>query len=678
MTVNSKNTTKNGRTRIFSIPSRLLSGLPTGFASPAIALAKAGLLPAFLTLVLLQFGLAATAQGTWNVSSPDKKLEVKITSQAGKLNYTAAYSKKIAIESSPLGIVRDDQQFSEKLKFVSKNTSVIDERYTLSVGKQLQARNNANELTLTFENENKDQVQVIFRAYNDGMAYRYHFPKKDNNSHKILKEESGFAIAKSAKAWIQPYDLNSRKKPCYEAFYENGITPGAPSPNPAGWAFPALFNTNNLWVLISEAALDETYCGTHLEDKEGNGVYTIRFAEKEEVTSDADPEPVSTLPWTTPWRAAVIGPSLGTIQASNLIANLNPPSVISDVSWIKPGRSSWSWWSQGGTTRDFEVQKQYIDFTADMKWEYVLIDAGWPQMKNGTMEDLVKYADSKNVGIVLWYHSGMGREKDTLSYANLMAFPDSRKKEFEKLRAWGVKGVKVDFFDGDKQPVIKRYYDILRDATANRIMVNFHGSTLPRGWERTYPNLVSMESVKGAEGAGRQEFCDRAPVHNTILPFTRNVVGSMDYTPVTFTNKREAIRQTTFAHELALSVVFESGAFHFADNMKSYQALPDAPKNFLREVPTAWDETSYLAGTPGEYLVVARRKGNVWYVGGINGQNASRDLSFALPFLKKDQDISIITDGKEAGTFETKTIKTEGKKISLTLPAKSGFVGAVR
>jgi hypothetical protein len=629
----------------------------------------------FLILILISFSNAQALQKQeWTVSSPDKKIKVTIVTKENRLSYSVACNKTSAIEPSPLGIVRDDQQFSENLKFISKNEAAIDETYTLSIGKKLQCRNQANELTMTFENGNKEKVQLIFRAYNDGMAYRYHFPGTDNNPHKIVKEESGFAIAKNAKAWIQPYDLNIRKKPCYETFYENGIAAGTPSPNPAGWAFPALFNTNNLWVLITEAALDETYPGTHLEDKSGNAIYSIRFPEKEEVTSDADPEPVSTLPWTTPWRAAVIGTSLATIQETTLVTNLNPPSVIKDGSWINPGRSSWSWWSAGGTTKDFDVQKAYIDFTADMKWEYVLVDAGWPQMKNGSMEDLIKYANSKNVGIVLWYHSGMGREKDTLSYANLMAFPEERKKEFQKIQAWGAKGVKVDFFDSDKQPVIKRYYDILRDAAEYKIMVNFHGSTLPRGWERTYPHVVSMESVKGAEGAGRQEFCDKAPVHNTILPFTRNVVGPMDYTPVTFTNKREAKRQTTFAHELALSVVFESGVFHFADNMKSYQALPEGPKNFLRQVPTAWDETRYVAGTPGKYIVVARRKGNAWYIAGINGQDSEQEISFDLPFLKKETNLDLITDGKDAGTFTTTTMKTSGKNNSIKLMAKGGFV----
>jgi alpha-glucosidase len=248
-----------------------------------------------LLLLLLSFSNAQALQKQkWVVSSPDKKIKVTVAKKKNRLSYSVTYDKTPAIEPSPLGIVRDDQQFSENLKFISKNAVAIDEAYALSIGKKLQCRNQANEVTLIFENEDKQTIQIIFRAYNDGMAYRYHFPKDDDKQHKIMKEESGFAIAKNAKAWIQPYDLNSRMKPCYETFYQNGITVGGPSPNPAGWAFPALFNTNNLWVLITEAALDETYPGTHLEDKSGNAVYTIRFPEKEEVTSDADPEPVST------------------------------------------------------------------------------------------------------------------------------------------------------------------------------------------------------------------------------------------------------------------------------------------------------------------------------------------------------------------------------------------------
>jgi alpha-glucosidase len=630
----------------------------------------------FCSIVLLAVATNTVAfqKQEWKLKSLDKKIEVTVANKANKLTWSVSYEKKPAIGMSPLGIIRSDQQFSKNLKFISRSETVIDEEYTLTVGKKLQCHNKANELTLTFENEHKEPFQVIFRAYDDGIAFRYNFPNTDSGPKKIMKEESGFTIDRQAKAWIQPYDMNTRKKPCYETFYENGIAIGNRSPNPAGWAFPLLFNVNNTWLLITEAGLDETYPATHIEDTNGTNTYSIRFPEKEEVTSSSDPEPVSALPWKTPWRVVVIGPSLSTIQETTLVSALNPPSVIDDVSWIKPGRSSWSWWSDGSTPKDFEAQKRYVDFTADMKWEYVLIDAGWPLMKNGSMEDLIQYANSKNVGIVLWYHSGMGREKDTLSYANVMAFPAERKKEFEKIKKWGAKGVKVDFFDSDKQPVIQRYMDILRDAAQYEIMVNFHGSTLPRGWERTYPHLVSMESVKGAEGAGRQEFCDMAPSHNTILPFTRNAVGPMDYTPVTFTNKREAIRRTTFGHELALSVVFESGVFHFADNMKSYQALPDGPKNFLRQVPTAWDETRYVAGIPGKYVVVARRKKNDWYIAGINGQNTGQEISFDLSFLNDESDLTFITDGNDPGSFTTTTMKINKKNNKVSLLPNGGFI----
>jgi alpha-glucosidase len=626
-----------------------------------------------LSLVLFQGNVHAQE---WNLSSPDKKINIRI-SNTGSLSYSVSYDKQTVINDSPLGIQRDDQQFSGSLKFVEKNQNKIKEPYTLLVGKKLKSDNPANELTLVFENGNKEKINLIFRAYNDGIAFRYKFPTADGGIHKITEEHSGFAIPKEAKAWIQPYDLNVRNKPCYETYYEDGITPGSPSPNPAGWAFPALFNIGKVWMLVSEAGLDETYCATHLEDKQNNGIYTIRFPEKEEVTSNAEPEPESTLPWTTPWRLVVIGPSLNTLQQTTLVTDLCPASKIKDTSWIKPGRASWSWWSNGGTPRDFDVQKKYIDFNAEMGWEYVLIDAGWPKMENGNMEDLVKYANGKGVGIFLWYHSGMGREKDTLSMANLMAFPDERKKELERIKQWGVKGIKVDFFDSDKQPVIKRYFDIMTDAAAYKIMVNFHGSTLPRGWERTYPHLMSMESVKGAEGYGNQKFCEKAPAHNTILPFTRNVVGSMDYTPVTFTNKREAIRQTTFAHELALSIVFESGVFHFADNMSSYQALPDAPKKFLMNVPVTWDETQYLAGIPGKFVVTARRKGNHWYIGGINGQDIPQEVSFDLPVQNGQKSIQIITDGSQPGTFTTETLEPDGKRVKIKIAAKGGFVTQV-
>lgn len=633
---------------------------------------------AVLLLALLSVAGSIKAQ-EWKLASPDKKIVVSIVNSNEKITYTVSYNKQTVIAQSPLGIQLDSVSLTGGLMVMDEKRANILEKYTLLSGRHLKGANHGRELALAFGRNGKQKISITFRAYNDGVAFRYYLPgAADGSVHVIEQEASGFAIPQTAKVWVQPYDLNGRKKPSYETYYQNGIAPGSQSPNPAGWAFPVLFTMDNVWALISEAGLDDSYSATHLEDKAGNGIYTIRFPEKEEVIGGADSAPLSTLPWITPWRLIVIGPSLNTLEQTTLITDLNPPSRIEDTSWIKPGRATWSWWSKGSTTRDFNVQKEYIDFNASMGWEYVLIDAGWPQMEGGRMEDLVAYGEKKGVGIFLWYHSGMGREKDSLSIDNVLAFAEPRKKEFERIKQWGVKGVKVDFFDGDKQPVIKRYHDIMKDAANYKLMVNFHGSTLPRGWERTYPNLLSMESVKGAEGYGNPQFCERAPVHNTILPFTRNIAGSMDYTPVTFTNKREAIRQTTFAHELALSIVFESGVFHFADQVNSYKALPEAPKRFLMNIPTAWDETRYVAGQPGQYVVLARRKGANWYIGGINGQPSEQQVELDLSFLGKKAALEIITDGESPVTFSTHTLDTDNRHLKIKIAAKGGFVASVK
>ena len=629
------------------------------------------------SLALVAFLANTTPAQQWKLTSPDKNIVVNIFNEGGTPSYNVYFRKKAVVERSPLGLDLETSNFSSDLKFVSKKGSTLNDSYSLMVGRKRECRNRGNELTLTFENNANQKIEFVFRVYPDGVAFHYHLPAKDNKVHKIVRERSGFAVPANSRAWIQPYDLNVRKKPCYETYYENGITVGSSSPNPAGWAFPALFNVGEQWMLITEAGLNESYCATHLEDKSNNGTYTIRFPENEEVTSSVEPEPVSSLPWTTPWRVIIIGFSPGETATSTLVTDLCPESTVKNTSWIKPGRASWSWWSVGSSARDYKAQIDYVDFTASMGWEYVLIDSGWPRMEGGNVEDIVRYANSRGVGIFLWYHSGMGREKDTLSMANLMAFPESRKKELQRIREWGVKGIKVDFFDSDKQPVIQRYLDILQDAADFQLMVNFHGSTLPRGWERTFPHLVSMESVKGAEGYGRQEFCDLAPSHNTILPFTRNAVGSMDYTPVTFTNKREAIRQTTVGHELALSIVFESGVFHFADRMTSYQSLPEAPKNFLRTVPVTWDETRFVNAVPGKHVVVARRNGNDWYLGGINGENEAIEIQLDLSFLKKATSLELIGDGGEPGTFKASQIKINSKKIMVTLKPRGGFVATV-
>lgn len=635
--------------------------------------------------ILMLFPCLLKAEN-WVLSSPNGALSISVLNtkegQDGdfRLFYTISINKTQILKQSPLGIDRADEQFSKNLTLVSEsNVVTIDEKYRLKSGKRLECRNHANEKTLTFKNKNGKQVQLILRVYNDGIAFRYRFPEKDNKNFKVVEEFSGFKFSTDGRAWIHPYDWNNRFKPSYEQYCESNIAIGTDSPNEKGWAYPMLFNTNGVWMMVTEAVLDGSYCATHIRSTK-DGLYKIHFAEKEEAIIPDDPEPVSTLPWATPWRVIAVGKDLADIVETNILQNLNPGNVIKDVSWIKPGRSSWSWWSNGASVLDYNTQLEYVDFSAEMGWEYMLIDAGWQKMQGGAMEDVVRYANKKNVGIWLWYHSGAGRSDDVLDAMNIMSKPEERRKELARIHALGVKGIKVDFFDTDKQEVVKMYKELLEDAAEYRIMVNFHGASLPRGLERTYPNLMTTEAIKGAEGFGRQASCDRAPEHNTIIPFTRNVVGSMDYTPVTFSNKIrqgvEAFNITTYAHQLALSVVFESGVQNFADKREAYQALPEAPKKFIKKVPTAWDETKLLSGFPGDYVVIGRRKGSTWYIGGINGKSEARSIQFKLPFLITNKNINLITDGETRDIFSERTERTSGDLWVKVLPY-GGFVATI-
>lgn len=627
----------------------------------------------------------------FTLKSPDGKLVVTVANKARTaggnpvlhLLYSVTCSGLQAINPSVLGINLEDQEFTENLSLISASkVRVIDEHYSLKTGKKLEISNMANEQVFILRNDNKALVEIIFRAYNDGVAFRYRFPGKSTDQHKVMDESTTFSVPGGGKAWIHPYDWNSRLKPSYEQYCENEIEIGSGSPNPKGWAYPMLFNTNGLWMMITEAVLDGSYCGTHIQMTPDNQ-YKVVFAEKEEVIMPGDPRPVYTLPWTTPWRVIIVGERLARIVETNMVQNLNTPCVLTDVSWIRPGRSSWSWWSDGGSPRSFEKQVKYADFSAEMGWEYMLIDAGWPEMTGGNVEDVIQYAGKKGVGVWLWYHSGAGMPQEPGTVRNVMSNATERKNEFARLQKWGVKGVKVDFFDTDKQGIVKLYKEILQDAADHNIMVNFHGASLPRGLERTYPNLMTTEAIKGAEGFGNQDRCDRAASFNTVVPFTRNVVGSMDYTPVTFSNKIrqgvEALRRTTVAHQLALSVVFESGVQNFADKAESYHALPDQPLNFMKTVPTVWDETRFVAGYPGDHFVIARRSGDTWYLAGINGKTEARNIVFQLPFIKSVSQLQCIGDGDDINSFGYATIqKTDHDNFTIRMSGNGGFVSVIK
>jgi len=642
-----------------------------------------------LFIAILSFACKSTNETKWQLGSPDSNILISIAVEQStpektvlvykvdRINGTDTLS---VIETSPLGINRKDQQFSENLSFVSASeVKTIDEQYTMKIGRQTECRNNAKELELTFKNDKGSLMQVVFRAYNDGAAFKYVFPEKSDSLFTITEELTGFKLPLNGKTWIQPYDKPTMYTPSYEKYYENGIAIGSESPNVEGWAFPALFETNKSWVLISEANLYANYCGVRFEQKAENGLYKVRFPDPKDGEGTGEVNPSSTLPWVMPWRTIIIGDKIANIVESQLINNVSDAAIEGDFSWVKPGRSSWSWLTEPNSPKDYNALKNFVDFSAEMGWEYSLVDANWDLMQGGNIEQLVKYANSKNVGILMWYNSGGPNNTVTERPRDIINNAEKRKAEFKKLQAWGVKGVKIDFWQSDKQNMIAQYIDVLKDAAEYQILVNLHGCTIPRGWSRTYPNLVSLESVRGEECyIFDSTYIANAPIQNTIIPFARNVIGPMDYTPTVFSSIKNA-HITTFAHELALSLLYNSGIVHFADNVTMYRAQPQFVKDFMKSLPVVFDETRYVYGQPGKDVVIASRKGDVWYVSGINGEKTAKELSIELPFIAAgDYKLNVIKDGANEKTFANElTSFKSGDKIQINIPSLGGFVATV-
>lgn len=632
----------------------------------------------FSIILMLCFfaSIACHSQRKWRAASPDKSLEIVLTDKGGRLSYQVFSGKSAVIKTSGLGIQSKTTDFSKNLSFVNAVSKKIDEHYTLKIGKQKANHAQANETIISFKAKDNKPVQIQLRAYNDGVAFRYHFPQV-KSSMEITGEETEFAVPTEGKVWVQNYDLPTQYTPAYEGVYQNGIPIGTNATDAGGWAFPALFQTGQHWLLLTESNLSKDFYGSKLDSNSANGIYKIAKPQAGEGNGTGTLTAVSRKPFSTPWRVIMVGKKLATIIESNLVYHLAAPNTLGDVSWVKPGRSSWSWWGDHDSSKDFEKLKKFVDLAKEMGWEYSLVDANWDIMEGGTIEQLVAYAKTQNIRLILWYNSGGSHNTVSERPRDIMSDAAKRKEEFRKLKKWGIAGIKVDFFQSDKQNVIQLYHDIITDAAKADIMVNFHGCTLPRGWSRTYPNLVSMEAVRGAENYGwGKEFAIKAPEFNVNYSFTRNVIGPMDYTPVTFSDYECCKHTTTNAHELALSVVFESGILHFADRAEPYQALDARIKNFMKMVPTTWDETKFIQGEPGKEMVLARRNGSNWYIAGINGENLQKNLSLQLPFLKgSSYKASLFTDGSNSREIETNEMTwKKGKPVDINLLPNGGFV----
>lgn len=603
------------------------------------------------------------------VNSPDGKLSVNVGSLSANgydgATFSVTYNGKSVLEGAKLGLETDRQSFGKlRLLAVSEAKKHSDD-YVMITGKRTHCTNIASEQVFRYENDKRQILDVTFRAYNDGIAFRYRINAAEDKEN-ITNELTTYPIAEGTKRWIQQYNIG------YEAFYPLTTSGRPPGGNNSKWGYPALVEAQDgVFVLLTESNIQRGHCGSFLQNAENPNEYKVQLADQKLPFKDS---------WTSPWRTLIIG-SLDKVVESTLVSDVADPSQVKDTSWIKPGCVAWIYWANNHGSKDYKIVKDYINLAETMKWSYNLIDWEWDVMANGgNVQDAIKYSLSKNIKPLLWYNSSTAWNGAGPLYR--LNSKESREKEYAWLSQLGVAGIKVDFFPGDGVAAMDYYIDLLEDGAKYRLLLNFHGATIPRGWQRTYPNLMSVEAVYGAEWYNNNRvLTDKAAEHNATLPFTRNVVGSMDYTPGTFSDSQNP-HITSHAHELALPILFESALQHMPDRPSAYLALPEPVKNLLSELPTVWDDTKLLAGYPGREVVIARRKGSVWYIAGINGTNEAKTLSVdlgKLPSLGRTG--MIIQDGTEQKDFKIRQgISVRNTKMPMKLDClpRGGFVAIIK
>lgn len=621
------------------------------------------------------------ASSVLKVASPDGQLAIELLAgDGGTLLYRASRAGRPVLLPAPLGL-RFEQgvELSQGLRLQRvEPLRRIDERYELLVSKRRQHRHLAHEASAVFANAQGQALTVTLRAADDGVAWRLQAHAPERERLALQEEIGGFRFAPHTRAWMQPMQEAksgfARCNPAYEEHYRIDVPVGMPSPMPAGWVFPALYRSGDDWVAVSEGALDGQWHASRLAADSSGGHYRL-----------APPDPREVMPGGallaeggnrlgTPWRFAAIG-TLRTLMESTLGTDLAPPPAVAfDFALVQPGHAAWSWALLKDEATVEPVQRRFIDYAADMHWNHLLIDSAWDtQIGRERVRVLVADAAKRGVGIWLWYNSAGSWNETPLTPRDLMLDAPSRRREFAWLREIGAKGVKVDFFGGDGVSVIRYYLEILRDAAEHGLLVNFHGATLPRGWQRSWPNLMTMEAVRGFEFATfTQEDQDALPPHAAMLPFTRNLFDPMDFTPVVFGDVPGRQRSTRNGFELAQAVLFTSGVQHYAEVPAGMATVPEHVRDTLRRLPRHWDETRFVAGTPGRQVVIARRAGTRWFVAGLNADAASATLALDLAFVGDGRGW-LTTDGTTPRGFVRRRF-APGRSTRLTLAPRGGFL----
>ncbi|WP_289193279.1 glycoside hydrolase family 97 protein [Bacteroides acidifaciens] len=640
----------------------------------------------FIVMAMLLGSSVASAENK-QVTSPDGKLVVTVSDTDGRPSYSVSYDNVLFLQPSPLGMVANIGDFSSGMS-LEKNVSTnkIDETYELASIKKSKVRYVANEAVFSFTQQGKTIYDVIFRISNNDVAFKYKmYPQGETLSCVVEQEATGFVFPDGTTTFLCPQSKPmggfARTSPSYETSYTADDAAGKNGWG-EGYTFPCLFrNGDNGWVLVSETGVNGGYCASRLLGHKG-GTYTIGFPQEGEANGNGTASPGIALPGETPWRTITVGKTLAPIVETTVPFDVVKPLYQAKGEYTY-GRGSWSWIIGMDGSTNYKEQLRYIDFSAAMGYQSVLVDALWDkQIGRDKMEELAKYGKDKGVALYLWYNSNGYWNDAPQTPRGIMNNAIARRKEMKWMQSIGIRGIKVDFFGGDKQMTMQLYEDILSDANEYGLLVIFHGCTLPRGWERMYPNFASSEAVLASENLHfSQGSCDHEAFNATLHPFIRNTVGSMDFGGSAL-NKyynadnapRGSRRVTSDVYALATAVLFQSPVQHFALAPNNLTDAPSWAIDFMKEVPTTWDEVRFIDGYPGKYVILARRHGDQWYIAGVNAQKETLKLKVNLPMFSNGEKVRLFSDDK-ALQGSVKQIEI-GKKqeLQLAIPCNGGVL----
>lgn len=634
-------------------------------------------------LLCLLSGISVFAQVA-EVISPDGKLKLNVFSENGKALYNISYQGKVMLEKSSLGLITNESDLSQNLKFTDSKKDQVSKTYINEKIKKSQVDYKANTLTVNFTNADQFGISIEFQVSNNNIAFRYHLlPMKERLSAVVQSEITGYRFPVQTTTFLSPMMKPmtgfARTAPSYESGYKADAELGAKADY--GYIFPGLFHLgNNGWILLSETGVNSLYCASHLETTSEKSLYKVAYPNMAENNGFGSTGAAISLPGSTPWRTITVGASLQPIVETTVPFDV-VESMYESSRKYQFGKSTWSWILWQDNSMNYDDQVKFIDLAAVLNFQYILMDALWDKnIGKDRMKELIQYAKSKNVGVMLWYNSNGAANDAPMGPRNKMSSSVERKKEMKWLKEVGVKGLKVDFFGGDKQETMRLYEDILSDANDFGLTIIFHGTTLPRGWEVMYPNYAGSEAVLASEMLYFSEDVRKQEAFFASLhPFIRNTVGSMEFGGtflnkfLTKSNKDKNKRYTTDGFQLATAVLFQNPVQMFAVMPNN---LTDAPKfqlDFMKDIPTIWDETVFIDGYPGKYAVIGRRHQDQWYIAGINAEKTTKKLKIRLPMFA-GKTVKLINDDAQGNSSEKEVKVNKNGDFTIEIQPNGGFV----